>query len=184
MKGKLYENGFSIPTIPTQGESVHNDNNNPTTITITQHGYIPAHASPSQTQKEFWKLLRMHFSALETQSINQCLLNDNYTQKNYAIQRLNTSLMSPLHHPAIAMCSRVDSHIAQWEEPTSPIITDNVILAPQQQRWEAGRSLWCTAGKPTTQLKSFTIRLELKAFPELCYLGSTPFTQAWRHKKW
>lgn len=40
-----------------------------------------------------------------------------------------------------------------------------------------------TAGKPTTWLKSFTMRLEPKAFPELRYLGSTPFIQARRLRK-
>lgn len=33
-----------------------------------------------------------------------------------------------------------------------------------------------TAGEPTTQPKSVTLNLQLETFPELCYLGSTLFT--------
>lgn len=40
-----------------------------------------------------------------------------------------------------------------------------------------------TVGNRATQLKSFTTRVELQAFPELCYLSGTPFTHTQEHKK-
>lgn len=112
VKGKLYKNGFSVPTIPAQSQSLHN-NNNPTTTTTAQPCYIPLHASSTRLS-ECWELLRMHFSALKlNQSINQCLLNGNYALTNYAIHRLYASLKSPLIHPVTAMCSRIHSHISR-----------------------------------------------------------------------
>ena len=81
MKGKLYENGFSTPTIPTQSESWHDSNT--TTTTTTHHSSVPF----STASYLSYRHKKDAGSCLECSSAlwkpNQSI-SDNYILKNYA----------------------------------------------------------------------------------------------------
>ena len=81
MKGKLYENGFSTPTIPTQSESLHDSNT--TTTTTTHHSSVPF----STASYLSYRHKKDAGSCLECSSAlwkpNQSI-SDNYILKNYA----------------------------------------------------------------------------------------------------
>lgn len=95
---------------------------------------------PLQTQNECWKLLRIHHSVLETQSINQYILNDNYIQKNYAIRRLCMSLKSSESHHSCSVFKNLLLNCGNEKNPHHPTLLRTFYWLSSSREREAWRS--------------------------------------------